>query len=362
MSRLRRTRGFTLIELLVVIAIIAILIALLLPAVQQAREAARRTQCRNNLKQFGTALHNYLDVHGMFPARQGGSGRINTGAIRNRMSAYVALGPFFDQTPLYNQIVAAQNDPWTASAWWTTLLPITNCPSDVGSQPPTGTKIGTYSYGFCGGDSYIRSIWDAAERASSVPVVAQPNRGIFGRNACTRASDIKDGTSNTIAMSERSRPNDGRDRGHVAVFAGGAIGTFSPATCAPMWDGRLYVPAASMFTQDTSPGYRWGDGAAFFHGVTTILPPNSALCLIGTPDWASGGGHYAPGIWTATSDHVGGVHCLLADGAVRFVSDNIDAGNKSAIAPADTAGGASPYGVWGALGTKSSGEAIRGDF
>jgi prepilin-type N-terminal cleavage/methylation domain-containing protein len=359
MANRHHPRGFTLIELLVVIAIIAVLIALLLPAVQQARETARRTQCRNNLKQFGTALHNYLDVFGMFPARQGGSGTIASGAIRNRMSANVALGPYFDQTPLYDRIVAAQNSPWTNSTWWQTLLPITNCPSDSGTNPPTGGgPWGTTSYAYCGGDSYIRSILNPAERASSVPVVSQPNRGIFARNACTRVGDIKDGTSNTIAMSERSRPATVRDRGDVAVFAGGNINSFSPATCAPMWDGRLYVPAAVMFTQDTSPGYRWGDGAAFFHGVTTILPPNSAVCMIGDPAWQNGGGHYQAGIWTATSEHVGGVHCLFADGAVRFVSDNIDAGNKAAIAPADTGTGPSPYGVWGALGTKSAGETI----
>ncbi|GIX04410.1 MAG: hypothetical protein KatS3mg114_0279 [Planctomycetaceae bacterium] len=116
-----------------------------------------------------------------------------------------------------------------------------------------------------------------------------------------------------------------------------------------------------MFTQDTSPGYRWGDGAAFFHAVTTILPPNSAVCLIGDPNWASGGGHYAPGIWTATSEHTGGVHVLMTDGAVKFVSDNIDAGNRGVVAPAGNSSGPSPYGVWGAIGTRQGGETIS-DF
>ncbi len=109
MSRSRSRRGFTLIELLVVIAIIAILIALLLPAVQQAREAARRTQCRNNLHNFGIALHNYHDVFNRFPARQGGSGTrgaANT-THRGRMSGHVALGPYIDQAP---SPVPAQSD------------------------------------------------------------------------------------------------------------------------------------------------------------------------------------------------------------------------------------------------------------
>jgi prepilin-type N-terminal cleavage/methylation domain-containing protein len=358
MHALPKRPGFTLIELLVVIAIIAILIALLLPAVQQAREAARRTQCRNNLKNHGLALHNYHDVYGMFPARQGGSGYINSIGHRNRMGAFMALGPYYDLSNLFNAAESNQVSPWSNITWWNSFQPLLSCPSDAGERPPNGTMRGRSSYGFCGGDSYIRSIWDAAERQTLTPVYAQPNRGMFGRNACTRISDVIDGTSNTIAMSERSRPAHPRDRGHVAVFGSGDIATFIPATCAPMWNGTIYVPAATMFTQDTSPGYRWGDGAAFFAGVTTILPPNSAVCMIGDPAWQNGGGHYQAGIWTATSEHVGGVHCLLADGSVRFVSENIDSGNQSAVAPADTASGPSPYGVWGALGTKAGNETV----
>ena len=362
MSRRRHgPRGFTLIELLVVIAIIAILIALLLPAVQQAREAARRTSCRNNLHNFGLALHNYHDVYQTFPPRQGGSGYINSRGMRNRMSAFVALGPYYDLGPLFNQADSNHRAPWDNVAWWNSVQSLLNCPSDAGDRPPNGGgPRGTYSYGFCGGDSYVRGIWDGAERSSLQPVRAQPNRGMFGRNAVTRMRDITDGTSNTIAMAERSRPAHARDRGHVAAV-GGSIDSYSPASCAPLWGGSAYLPSTTMFTQDTSPGYRWADGTAFFHAVTTILPPNSALCLIGSTSWSDGGGHYGPGIWTATSEHAGGVHCLMADGAVRFVSDNIDSGNIAAIAPADTAGGASPYGVWGALGTKAGGE-VTGEF
>lgn len=124
----------------------------------------------------------------------------------------------------------------------------------------------------------------------------------------------------------------------------------------------MYNAAAAMFTQDTSPGYRWGDGAAFFHAITTILPPNTAVCLIGDPNWQSGGGHYAPGIWTPTSDHPGGVNVAMADGSVRFISETIDTGNLSVVAPAPTASGRSPYGVWGALGTKSGGETTPSAF
>jgi prepilin-type N-terminal cleavage/methylation domain-containing protein len=355
-------RGFTLIELLVVIAIIAILIALLLPAVQQAREAARRTQCRNNLKNMGLALHNYHDVYNKFPARQGGSGTIRSRALRFRMSAFVALAPFYEQANLYEQIVQDQASPWSNTRSWNTKLAVLNCPSDAGDrQPAGGGPRGTYSYGFCGGDSYIRSVVSPDERtdqALSDQTLPMPNRGIFGRGVCTAIRDITDGTSNTIAMSERSRPAHLRDRGMMAVDAGGDPSSFSPISCANLFDGSEYFPAASMFTQDTSPGYRWGDGAAFFHGVTTILPPNSAVCLIGNPAWQSGGGHYGPGIYTPTSEHTGGVMVLLADGSCRFVSENIDSGNQAAVAPAPRSGVRTPYGVWGALGTKAGGEII----
>lgn len=357
MMRVRR-RGFTLIELLVVIAIIAVLIALLLPAVQQAREAARRTQCKNNLKQMGLALHNYHDTYNRFPARQGGSGTINSGAHRARISAFVSLAPFYEQKNLYELIQSRPNvHMWTNEPQWTTVQPLLNCPSDDGTRPPHGGgPWGTTSYGFCSGDSYVASVVNAAERSTRVEPVPLRNRGMFGRYDYTKMGDITDGTSNTLAMAERSRPSSSRSRGMVVVDASADPASFSPISCAAYWMGSFYAPTAPMFTQDTSPGYRWGDGVAFFAAVTTILPPNSAVCLIGDPNWASGGGHYGPGIWTSTSDHVGGVNALMADGSVRFISENINAGDISVTAPAPTAGGPSPYGVWGALGTKSGGE------
>src|SRR6187399_3083624 len=109
MNMIKRRKAFTLIELLVVIAIIAVLIALLLPAVQQAREAARRTQCKNNLKQLGLALHNYLDVAGMFPHRRGGTdGASATLSNDNHGSGLTMILPYLDQSPLYNQISSTQ--------------------------------------------------------------------------------------------------------------------------------------------------------------------------------------------------------------------------------------------------------------
>jgi len=135
----------------------------------------------------------------------------------------------------------------------------------------------------------------------------------------------------------------------------------TPVGCAAFYNRatQSYLITASP-TNDTAPGYRAYAGNAFFAAVNTCLPPNSASCY----DTANNPGtseHWQPGIFAASSWHTGGVHVLLMDGAVRFVSDNIDSGNLSAALPAPTASTVSPYGVWGALGTRSGGE-VAGDF
>ena len=368
---MKKRLGFTLVELLVVIAIIGILVGLLLPAVQAAREAARRMQCSNNVKQLALACHNYESTYKRFPARQCGTGYIHTGGQRLRLGAQVVLTPFYEQTALWNQVVTRNTHPWTNNAandpQWRVTLPTLNCPSDAqnegtdarGSNAPNGRM----SYAFNSGDSYVSSVVSASERTDanlSFQARSMSNRGVFGRYDFVTIGALSDGTSNTALIAERSVPTGRQDKGMVVVDASGTnLATYSPLSCRTFWAGSQYAAAASPFTQDTSPGYRWGEGCAFFNGFTTILPPNTAVCLLGDPNWASGGGHYAPGIWTPTSQHTGGVTVGLADGSVRFVSDNIDTGNLTVPAPAPTAGGISPYGVWGALGSKSGGEVGR---
>jgi prepilin-type processing-associated H-X9-DG protein len=178
---------------------------------------------------------------------------------------------------------------------------------------------------------------------------------VFGRHNYTRLAEISDGTSNTIALGERSRPNKVFDRGACAVATSADPSNFVPLTCRAMFVGQTYNATVTMFTTDNAPGYRWAAGNAYFAAMTTILPPNSAVCVFGASGSISA--HLFPGIWSATSEHPGGVQVAMADGSVRFVNDNINSGNLAAVAPAVDSGAGSPYGVWGALGTKGAGDA-----
>jgi prepilin-type N-terminal cleavage/methylation domain-containing protein/prepilin-type processing-associated H-X9-DG protein len=351
-----RSRGFTLVELLVVIAIIGVLVALLLPAVQAAREAARRSQCSNALKQFGLALHNYADVNKKFPPRRGGSvGATTADGNQRRLSAFIPLLPFLEQKPLFDEISAGgtyngvKYPPGGPNAWNTAYPPFRSqvslliCPSD--KVPPAVNTAARNSYAFSLGDSIMNH--NSNDRLM---------RGIFGSQLCKGFSDITDGTSNTIAMSERVWGGNlgiTQAAGHE-VLAATAVNVSSvntnPGSCYAQARGQEFVGVQIK----ARFGALWSDGQAERVGFTTVLPPNAPSCVNdGNVNADSNGGVLNP-----ASYHPGGVNALLADASVRFINQNINCGNTSA--PPVTAG-KSPYGVWGSLGS-TEGREPASDF
>jgi len=371
-------KAFTLIELLVVIAIIAILIALLLPAVQQAREAARRTQCRNNLKQLGLAMHNYHDVFNMLPLASLNNG----GPGGQRHSAFVQMLPYIDQAPLANLVAgggtaASVNGstnyfansfvPWDQNHRGpTTKIPMLLCPSD--SDFPF--RNGVDNNGIVKGNNYVNcrgdTIWEATPQWNGNN--GRGLRGMFvggqGVAGNRNVRDVTDGLSNTIAMSECIKTKAVsstfiRDGAVSWAFSQAqmAQGGGSPAVCLTDLGPNNTV----MTTNDNSQrrGGRWFDANIIFTGFNTILGPNKISCL------SNNGGDSGDGILEAASLHTGGVHCLMGDGAVRFVSDNINAGNPTLTNPPGGSGnapsGPSVYGIWGALGSVNGSESL-GDF
>ncbi len=334
----KKRSGFTLVELLVVIAIIGILVALLLPAIQAAREAARRMQCGNQTKQLLLGLQNYHDTHGRFPAqRQGGA---NNGSQGYRLGWLVMIAPFIEAEAIYTDWESRATG-WNHTAWSggdspaREQIPTLVCPSD--NKFRHGGR-GVTNYHVCAGDTMNNNM-------------NGDTRGVFGARHFRSMSDILDGTSSTIAISESVvGVGENRIQGAVARNVGGL--TDDPGgTCLVLRDaGNRYVSGTSLWNDQR--GRRWGDGATVFNAFTTVLPPNSPSCH-------NDGSHWGWGLYSPTSFHPGGVNVGFVDGSVHFISNDIDAGNLSAPQPSGSSSDPSPYGVWGALGTRASGEMVN---
>lgn len=331
-----RRRGFTLIELLVVIAIIAILIALLLPAVQQAREAARRTQCRNNLKQWGLALHNYHDNFNRFPM----------GSLANQgfgMSFYPRLLPYIDQSPLYNRLTFEGGSPgWTGSGTGSSVNgPACNgiviapmvCPSSpLDPLIASGGGFNTTAPSYVG----ISGAVDEDKTSASAPAsdtdgfVEQRQRpganccgggnpqngilamgGMLNPNQSLDLGKATDGTSNVIVMGERSDwmfdPSGVRVDVRGGAPHGFLMGTDGGGVIVN-WDG----PNNRSFNL-TTVRYAPGTRNANLPGVGNNHGPNNPLI----------------------SAHTGGTHALFGDGRVAFISDNINLANFKALCTRD---------------------------
>ena len=329
-------RAFTLIELLVVIAIIAVLIALLLPAVQQAREAARRTQCKNHLKQLGLALNNYHDTHGTLPPGRlrslvDGQGRC--------FSAYAHLLPFVDAATLYQRIDFNQSPEDAGnSAALDQTIPFFLCPSDQ-FRKLQGTNA-VHNYPLCTGTTYPLS----PRNPGGVPIT-----GVFYENSSVRFGDIPDGSSQTVCISETIKSEGGPTTWDGVSKTNGFVltqGNDNATTGPELTDYASQCHGAGLVLQQTR-GSRWLIGAPGHSMYNHLRVPNSfdIDCRGGLPHsirWNAVWDRLSLNV-AARSRHVGGVHALFVDGHVQFTSENIDVR------------------VWQAVGSRNGGEVV-GEF
>ncbi len=326
-----RLQGFTLIELLVVIAIIALLVSLLLPAVQQAREAARRSSCKNNLKQLGLALHNYHDVFKVFPP--------STTMSRNATGYFPSAGwspqsrilPYIEQSQLqdlfdfdvgYGQ---GTNPQFTGNR-----IDLLICPSDPNDRPRVNTSGQAVNYPLSYG--YNAGVWEVFDPSTRT---YDGGEGMFGPNSRVRMADVADGTSNTIAFSEVRMWNPyARDTG--------TLSTAVPASNSVSLLTDLTAVTTSGFKADTGHT-EWVEGRVHQSGFTATFGPNHGLSYTPGADENYVGVDFtsrregtlaSPGNFTAAdityaavtsrSYHKGIVQSLLVDGSVRAISESLD--------------------------------------
>jgi prepilin-type N-terminal cleavage/methylation domain-containing protein/prepilin-type processing-associated H-X9-DG protein len=336
-------RGFTLIELLVVIAVIAVLIALLLPAVQAAREAARRVQCVNNLKQLGLAMNNYESSSNALPPQMvlTFSGTAvswkSSWGVTSRILPYLEMGALYSAINYTLKVSDATNST-VVSASLKALI----CPSEVNPQPFTSTSsasvISTYgisNYGWCEGDWYVFG-----------GPGGLANRSAFGPNMSRPFAAFTDGLSQSLLGAEVKAYTPAYHDCPSAVPA--SLASFSalpdPATVI-----ATVAASSSQCNAPASGHARWSNGNSFYDGFTTALPPNGRS-LAGAPaqdsdftseDEDDGGPTYSA--VTSRSYHPGGVNALFGDGSVRFIKSSVD------------------WRTWRALGTVGGGEVVSAD-
>ena len=329
-----RRRGFTLIELLVVIAIIAVLIALLLPAVQAAREAARRMQCVNNLKQLGLAVMNYESTNSVLPPQQTmvivGNAQptsYTSWGVSARLAPYMEMGPMYNAMNFSLKYSDVTNT--TVSYLQVKYL---LCPSETNIQPPTGSLFGVSNYGWSVGDWYVFGGGGAI-----------PNRSAFCVNTSRPLAAFTDGLSNTVLAAEV--------KANQPLYKSCSTpSTITPTSYPDPNSSPAFVTANYTNGCKADTGHvKWSIGSACYDGFTTALAPNYKM-LVGSPqvdidydtnDENNGGPTYAA--ITSRSYHPGGINALFGDGSVRFVKSTV-----SGI-------------TWRGLGTIGGGEVISAD-
>jgi hypothetical protein len=368
----RSLRAFSLVELLIVIAIVVLLGGISLSGLQAAREATRRLSCAGNLRELGMGLLHHHEALGMLPPSQGGPDSTATIVWGSPpelkpypqpgiglASGFVMLLPYIGQQTLFAAIDAAGWPFVQHSLYASARMPGLLCPSDSSAR--------SHSYLFSIGDRYQGFRPAAVTPAAVIPAADNAEfqgwlRGLFGLQSRVRLESVQDGLSHTIAMSECVLP---RGLGHnvpanesfagVRYYGPGeatvndrhAVSLShpfrTPEACLASFAGSGFRPGTTLLTMDYSPGWLWSSGRPCYVSFSTVLPPNAPRCS-----------HLEThGSLTPQSRHPGGVLGLMADGAVRFITDDIDAGDPSLP---DRQSGPSPYGVWGALGSRAGGE------
>ncbi|MDR0327860.1 MAG: DUF1559 domain-containing protein [Planctomycetaceae bacterium] len=399
--------AFTLVELLVVIAIIGMLIGLLLPAVQSAREAARRMQCSNNMKQWGIAAQLFHDANQHLPSQWS----YGSNVVHDRLGVNFQLLPFFEEQSRYDALNSALPErtsdavdsrvpaPWEPSVEEIRTTPVMLlCPSSPNNKQlvhrgsaSTSTAFNPYGENsefypadhrgartniiICIGDGSARI--DTANDSPTTAVAKVPgpgynlvpnnrypsqhgnfaHRSLFFWYKRAEFSGIKDGLSNTIIISEAVSGdwNDEKIRGSAAAYAGFDVTSdwrHDVGMCMNLRKGDTYAYDGSTVMVHENPRCgNWLDAMPVYSAFQTIMPPNAPSCVKYRREGVQ------VGVFSATSYHMGGVNGAMADGSVRFIPDSIDCNGVPNRVPAgDYNKGASYYGVWGAMGTPNSGE------
>lgn len=338
---MNQRRGFTLIELLVVIAIIGVLIALLLPAVQAAREAARRMQCTNNLKQMGLALHNYESSNGVLPPSVVLRASGTTLLWSNGWSVHARIAPFAEQGPLFNSMnfdlsYELPENQTVASQSVSLFL----CPSEIKTERRLndGQYFGVTSYGWITGDWFVWGGW----------VSGRSNRAAFGVNRSRRLAEVTDGLSQTLFASEGKTYQPGQYCNSLSQITNPDV---IPLPDADPYSVAPEYASGSCWLRPDHGHTGWMSGWNHQTGMNTAWPPNKKILggpnrdtdmdISGMAEEGNEGPNFAA--ITSRSCHPGGVNALMGDGSVRFVKSSISGS------------------TWRALGSVASGEVVSSD-